>query len=154
MNEIWNKIDVIDKSFEPLRNKYVPDSGTANTKGGEILRAYDRLMYRYYNDGDMVGVDYGNETCNGSYRYLYHTLGDLCPDMPGAAFRSEEAYLEALLQLAENVQKYLNEHQDIFEIENYTDSREQIPEDLDWYQEDEDDEDWYEEDEDEMTYDD
>lgn len=150
MNEIWKKIDVIDKSFETLRNKYVPDSGMADTRGGEILRAYDRLMYRYYNDGDMVGVDYGNETCNGSYRYLYRTLRDKCPDLAGAAYQSEEEYLEALLKLAENVKKIFDENPELFETPNYTDSREQIPEDLQWYQEEEeDDEDYYEEEDDE-----
>lgn len=153
MNEIWNKIDKIDKSFEALRDKYVPDCGMANTKGGEIIRAYDRIVYRYFNDGDMVGISYGNETCNGSYRFLYRTLGDLCPDLVSAADYSEDKYLETLLKLAENVKKYLDEHPDVFETENYTDSRDQIPEDFDWQEEDED-EDWYDEDEDETTYDD
>jgi hypothetical protein len=55
---------------------WVPRLGAAETVAGEIIRAMGRLRYRYWNDGDMAGVGYGNETCNSSNRYLLsHVYG-------------------------------------------------------------------------------
>lgn len=38
--------------FDVLFDKYVPPTGSASTRAGKILRAANKLMYRYYNDGD------------------------------------------------------------------------------------------------------
>ena len=56
--------------LEELFDKYVPAQGKADTVGGELIRAINKLLYRYYNDGDVVGMDYGNETCNAAARFL------------------------------------------------------------------------------------
>lgn len=66
--EITNKIDAL---FEEL----VPASGKADTVAGEIIRAVCRIGYRWFNDGDMVGVGYGKETCNPAARYLAEKAG-------------------------------------------------------------------------------
>ena len=50
-----------DAKFDELFDKYVPACGKANTLGGEIVRAINRIVYRYYNDGDTVDRYYGNE---------------------------------------------------------------------------------------------
>lgn len=51
----------------------VPFSGKSSTVAGEILRAVARINYRFYNDGDKIGIGYGSETCNAPARYLnYH----------------------------------------------------------------------------------
>lgn len=59
-----------NKALEELFDQYVPVSGKAGTMGGELVRAVNRLLYRYYNDGDLVGEDYGNETCNAPARFI------------------------------------------------------------------------------------
>lgn len=64
MNEKLTK--VIDALFDEL----VPTSGKADTEAGEIVRAYSRIAHRWYNDGDRLGIGYGNETCNAAGRYL------------------------------------------------------------------------------------
>ena len=70
-NNTWSGLTLEqDQIWEQLCNEHVPTSGMASTVGGEILRAMSRIIYRFYNDGDMVGVGYGNETCNSSDRYL------------------------------------------------------------------------------------
>lgn len=56
--------------FNQLFDALVPAQGKAGTLGGELLRATARLGYRYLNDGDMVGRDYGNETCNAAARFI------------------------------------------------------------------------------------
>lgn len=56
----------INKLFEEL----VPVSGKAESLAGELIRAMSRIAYRFYNDGDQVGIGYGKETCNPAARFL------------------------------------------------------------------------------------
>ena len=68
----------IESTLEDLFDVLVPSEGKAETEAGEILRAYNRVAYRYYNDGDVLGVDYGNETVNAPARYLAkHSHGNV-----------------------------------------------------------------------------
>lgn len=60
----------LHKLFEEL----VPACGKADTEAGEIIRAVARINYRWYNDGDQLGIGYGKETCNPAARYLEATL--------------------------------------------------------------------------------
>ena len=53
-----------EQRINALFEELVPASGKADTVAGEIIRAVSRIIYRNYNDGDHVGVGYGNETCN------------------------------------------------------------------------------------------
>lgn len=60
----------IDNRMHILFEKYVPMQGKCDSLAGEIIRAASRICYRFYNDGDMIGVGYGNETCNAAARFL------------------------------------------------------------------------------------
>ena len=141
----FNYIDKLDNEFfNELRDKLVPACGKAATVAGEIIRAMDRLIYRFWNDGDMVGDGYGNETCNGSYRYMYHKISS-CPDLY-AESGNEDGYAEALAALAEEVMNHLKANPDLQETPNTEDSRSDYDnaEDLMWDREEEDeDEDGY-----------
>lgn len=67
----------MNKTFKRLNsyvNKLVPEYGKAGTVAGEIVRALNKIAYHYYNDGDQIGVGYGNETCNAPARYLIEKL--------------------------------------------------------------------------------
>jgi len=59
-----------EKDSEILFNALVPGRGNADNLGGELLRAAERIAYRYYNDGDMAGERYGRETVNPAVRYM------------------------------------------------------------------------------------
>ena len=59
-----------EKDSEILFDALVPGSGHADSLGGELLRAAERIAYRYYNDGDMAGEGYGRETVNPAVRYM------------------------------------------------------------------------------------
>lgn len=44
--------DYYDK-FETLVDKYLPASGEGETKATQIVTAVNKLVYKYYNDGDV-----------------------------------------------------------------------------------------------------
>lgn len=54
------------KAFDDV----VPDNGAADNLYGELVRAINRIGYRWYNDGDKLGVGYGKQTCNAAGRFL------------------------------------------------------------------------------------
>ena len=62
--------DTLRDRVNELFSELVPATGKCDTEAGEIVRAYCRIAYRWDNDGDKVGVGYGNETCNAAARYL------------------------------------------------------------------------------------
>jgi hypothetical protein len=55
---------------EPLYDKLVPGNGDAETVEGEMLRAINRIIYRYYNDGDEYFTGYGIETAGPAHSFL------------------------------------------------------------------------------------
>ena len=66
MAEIKSVEDRINELFDEL----VPFRGKCDTVAGEIVRATCRISYRWFNDGDCIGIGYGNETCNAAARFL------------------------------------------------------------------------------------
>lgn len=60
-----------------LFDDLVPGSGKAESVAGELVRATNKIGYRFFNDGDQVNSGYGNETCNGSLRYITNKLDEL-----------------------------------------------------------------------------
>ncbi len=65
----------LENKLHELFEELVPANGKADTVAGEIVRATMRIAYRNWNDGDHVGVGYGNETCNPAARYLGAVAG-------------------------------------------------------------------------------
>ena len=85
-------------TFDELFDKYVPKQGKADTIGGEIIRAANRIIYRYYNDGDMAGFGYGKETVNPACRYLLSQDDENITDIINGLFNTEkESRYEGLL---------------------------------------------------------
>ena len=56
----------LNKLFAEL----VPRTGKADTLAGELTRAATRIDYRFFNDGDRIGLGYGLETCNPAAYFL------------------------------------------------------------------------------------
>lgn len=55
MNSLnWNYFD----KFEGILNKYMEDSGEGNTKASQIVTAVNKLIYKWYNDGDVYDNTY------------------------------------------------------------------------------------------------
>lgn len=111
----------IGKAWGELMDETVPAADNADTVGGEIVRAVNRIMYRNWNDGDCIGVDYGNETCNAPARYLMDTVKDSkivnqIKDMWGYQYRFKEA-----TKLGKMVAEYLQDNLDLFTEKNRDD---------------------------------
>ena len=124
----------LEQRINALIDELVPAKGKADTVAGEIIRAVSRIAYRNWNDGDHVGVGYGNETCNPAARYL---------DMWG--IRDDDRYNKAVETLAEKVLAYLDEHPELKTTANTEDMWDYIDrlEDRDDSEDGEDEEDEY-----------
>lgn len=48
----YDEIMSISDSLDKMREQYAPMSGMCDTLNGECLRAFDRVLYRFFNDGD------------------------------------------------------------------------------------------------------
>lgn len=66
--------ETTEKKLDSMFSALVPGAGKAETLGGEILRAVNRIGYRFFNDGDKVWQGYGRETVNPAMRFLHHIL--------------------------------------------------------------------------------
>lgn len=148
-NAGYLSIEEAEKKIDELIDKYVPASGMADTVGGEILRAFARLYYRCYNDGDVPYEGYGNETCNSSYRFLkefsffdYSPIKDIPEDNPNEWYERLQKTLPELYKWITGSGKGW------FTVKNNTDSRKPSEEDLEWEKYYWDDEDEYYEEED------
>jgi hypothetical protein len=76
----------LDKYFDKL----VPSQGKSGTLNGEIVRAVNRIGYRWYNDGDKFYEGYGTETAGPSMAFLTkHT--EIDPQIRDAFIKLERA---------------------------------------------------------------
>jgi hypothetical protein len=64
-------------TIEELFEKLVPRSGSCSTLEGEFVRAFCKLRYRYFNDGDIPDEGYGIETC-GPCAIFLESEGEAC----------------------------------------------------------------------------
>lgn len=142
-----------EERINDLFEELVPASGKADSLAGELVRAVSRIGYRFFNDGDQLGIGYGKETCNPAGRFLIakapREIGDLVAGLWGMF--SEAGYEAVLDILAEKVADYVESHPEL---------REQPTEDMwsfrnadeDVDDDEEDEEDWCEEDDEEPDW--
>lgn len=137
----------VETKIENLFDELVPPSGKADTVAGEIIRAITRISYRNYNDGDHIGVGYGNETCNPPARYLMKKTNDnisqIILDMWGVS--NDKIYDAAINALENAILEFLEQHAELKETnnnENMWDYRDKY-EDVDDYEDE--DEEYYDE---------
>ena len=116
----WGHLSETDSAkFDELCDKYLPAWGKANTLGGEILRAINRIVYRYYNDGDTIDWYYG-----GNYNLLRACdtfLKAYCPAYHSLSNINELEYEKNLCDRLKKVFDYLIANPNVFEIPNSID---------------------------------
>ena len=74
-----------------------------------------RIGYRFYNDGDQLGIGYGKETCNPAGRFLGAKGNDKIAKLTADAWAvySEEAYEKVLDILCGAVADYVEQNPDL-----------------------------------------
>ena len=151
--DLWSKYE---KELSALFEELVPPMGKCESKAGELVRAVNRIIYRFFNDGDHIGVGYGKETCNPAARFLHcegsENLQKVIEYLWGE--RDEDEYEALLDDLGAAVIEMLEEHPELRneptkDMFDYYDRNEDV-DDEDWEEEEydeedddeEDDEDW------------
>lgn len=130
-----------------LFKELVPFEGKADSLAGELIRAMSRIGYRFYNDGDQLGIGYGKETCNPAGRFLIAKGNHVVSDLTVALWEifSEDAYEKVLDTLEGAVADYIEQNPDL---------RKQPTEDMWSFRDEEEDQDdsWMEEEDCEEDY--
>lgn len=118
----WGGLTPENKEFfDDKYERFVPWSGNCNTLGGEIIRAINRICYRFYNDGDTVARYYGS-----SYNSSWACDEFLCKRVPGYESmkdidNDDERFEEALCRNLNHITEYLRRNKALFEVENHED---------------------------------
>ncbi|SFG86531.1 protein of unknown function [Enterocloster clostridioformis] len=112
-----------EERINNLFSDLVPTRGKADTVAGEIIRAISRIGFRFYNDGDQIGVGYGKETCNPSARYLGHKASDEAAALIQYLWgqRDERLYTKGLAALEAEVLAFLDSHTELKSTPNTED---------------------------------
>ena len=136
---------------EPLFSKLVPGQGKAETLEGEMLRAINRIVYRYYNDGDKYYEGYGAETAGPAVSFLVNAVHPLRAKMSrimDGEELSDNEYENMLKEALGLILDYIegkegeytkNTQGEIFDYES------EYEDDDDYYDDYEDDDDYYQE---------
>ena len=123
----------IDDMFE----RFVPWSGKANTIGGEIVRAINRICYRFYNDGDTVthyyGIEYNSSWACDDF-LAKHVEG--YNEMKG--IEDDWEFEDALAENFNYIAEYLKAHEELFHTENTEDCIANAPKQEYYYDNEED----------------
>ncbi len=103
-----------EKRLNDLFDELVPMEGKAESLAGELVRAANRIGYRWSNDGDRVGDGYGKETCNAPARFLIRkthgtAISTIVSDM-WTNWKPEKEYDAAVDNLFGAVADYIEAH--------------------------------------------
>ena len=104
-----------DNRLNQLFKELVPRSGKADCLAGELVRATCRIGYRYFNDGDRIGIGYGKETCNAAARFLLENTNEEIAGLIRNMWKpiTDQAYVELLDKLTGAVVDYINNHPEL-----------------------------------------
>lgn len=103
-NNNWGGLTPENKQYnDELYEKYVPSCGKSDTIAGEIIRAINRICYKFYNDGDTVKRYYSS-----SYNHSWACDKFLEEHVPGYESMRELEDEEFELPLSENFNYILN----------------------------------------------
>lgn len=91
-------------------DELVPPSGAAQSLAGELVRAVSKIGYRFYNDGDVIGIGYGNETCNAPARFLIYNLPKKGAEIVSCMWgnHDDDSYEKLLEELEQFIVDYID----------------------------------------------
>lgn len=134
----WGGLNAEDNEFhDAMYDRYVPSGGAANTLGGEILRAINRIIYKFYNDGDTVARFYSS-----SYNYSFGAEKFLLKRVPNYVpmreIENDEEFEKAACENLKRIVDYLRENPALFNVMNAEDFLDLSPKE-EWPYDEEDD---------------
>lgn len=147
--ELYNKYkDTLDKiksghgkpnedssRFQIAFDELVPSQGKADTQAGELIRAMGRVLYRWFNDGDVFYKGYGIKTVLPSVEFIYEYGPDGVKELVDDTikevqnyndpnfFEENGGYDEFLNNTAELVVDYILDNPELLAEEPAEDSR-------------------------------
>lgn len=119
----YNKPFDRDGTLDTWYAEYVPESGPANTVGGELVRAFQSMDIAYYNNGDMIGCGYGKHTVNPSARFIMNNA-DLSVNKQINSWLSNkekatpDTYLTFLESARTELEDFLRNNEELFHTPN------------------------------------
>tara|TARA_B100000902_G_C27048697_1_gene783031 strand:+ start:215 stop:739 length:525 start_codon:yes stop_codon:yes gene_type:complete len=147
----------LEKRNNVLYDELVPGSGNSDFIEGEMLRAINRIIYRYYNDGDFFYKGYGTETAGPAHSFLINsreipleiqsTIKSIFTKIMQSSGDEEKSYerliefaLEKILDYIEGKDgNYTESNEDMFNYESEYEDEEDYDDDYDDYYDEEDD---------------
>lgn len=102
--------------FDELSNVCVPQSGKADTIGGECIRAMQKVLYRAVNDGDMIGNLQNFGYVESAIGYIYGILENYYSiGMAKQFYFAEVSFLDVIEDIkrakrSSNVKEFFNKH--------------------------------------------
>ncbi len=109
--------------FDVVSEKYLPVRGEGETKATQIVTAVNKLVYKYYNDGDVFDnthylSGWANDLSSYANWLYYHTDARAILDKIVHCFNDED-YEDLLKELADKLldEEYLAEQDKIEKVE-------------------------------------
>jgi len=112
-----------DWQFEHLFDVLVPSSGKCDTLAGELIRAINKIEYRWFNDGDRWFEDYGIETAGPAAMFVINFEND--DETPYYDFMikwaednsDDDEYDTKVEQLKNSMSAYIKNHPELLAME-------------------------------------
>ena len=119
----WSYYD----KFESINDKYLPYKGEGATKAMQIVVAVNKLVYKYYNDGDVFDnthyLEGGANDLSSYANWLYHHTDtkDILDRVVHCM--TDEEYEDLLKDLADKLlnEEYLAEFREVKKVESVYD---------------------------------
>ena len=121
----WNYYD--DDKFEKVNDKYLPYKGEGATKAMQIVVAVNKLVYKYYNDGDVFDnthyLEGGLNDLSSYANWLYHHTDTKHILDKIVHCMTDEEYEDLLKELADKLlnEEYLAEFSEVKKVESIYD---------------------------------
>ncbi len=131
---------ILNNAFNPDGNidswsiDFVPQSGMADTKAGEILRAFNQIQCSWFNHGYKVGDYKGSEYVNSAARFLKSHTDEKISKLLESATRCHdiESYDNMIQSMRTSLENYLCNNSHLFQSVNEEDMWDEFsPEDND-----------------------
>lgn len=116
-----------EDKLDCAHSELVPNTGKADSLGGELVRAIVRIIYRDRNDGDKFFEGYGLETCGSSAMFLYNNgfdqKIDSIVDGAGRFADDDDEYSNAIDAIGQAVIQQIESNPELLTTPNDVDSR-------------------------------